>query len=113
LSSDDLRQFPCEPLKKIDRLWVKHSGGRFGFSVQKEMYLECGGVADGRYHKEAWQKLIKMNGWASGIKFDITSPNGHLPVEAFDWDGDGRGVGKNEWGLESRRRCLLLSHPDL
>ena len=24
-SADDLRQFPCEPLKKIDGLWVKHS----------------------------------------------------------------------------------------
>ena len=40
---EDLLNFPCEPLKAIDGLWVKHSGGKFGFSVQKEMYLECGG----------------------------------------------------------------------
>ena len=83
-SADDLRQFPCEPLKKVDGLWVKHSSGRFGFSVQKEMYLECGGIADGRYHKEAWQKFYKMSGWAGrfyeDFRFDISSPKGHLPV---------------------------------
>ncbi|HBL09870.1 MAG TPA: hypothetical protein DD379_00185 [Cyanobacteria bacterium UBA11162] len=29
------QQFPCEDLCIIDHLWVKYSGGRFGFSVQK------------------------------------------------------------------------------
>ena len=83
LDPDDLSQFPCEPLKKIDELWVKHSGGRFGFSVQKEMYLECGGVADGRYDAAAWRELCKMNGWDSRTKFDIASPNGHLPSNIY------------------------------
>ena len=63
LDPEDLLNFPCEPLKVIDGLWVKHSGGKFGFSVQKELYLECGGVLDGKYHKEAYLELYKLCGW--------------------------------------------------
>ncbi|MGB3765414.1 MAG: GUN4 domain-containing protein, partial [Phormidesmis sp.] len=79
--SDDLLQFPCKPLGTIDSLWVKHSGGKFGFSVQKDMYFECGGDPDGQYDGEAFNKLCKANGWtASGdVSFDIASPRGHLP----------------------------------
>ncbi len=77
---EDLHNFPCEPLKAIDGLWVKHSGGKFGFSVQKKMYVEdCGGVAKGEYDEGASSKFYKMAGWNEGIKFDIKSQNGHLP----------------------------------
>lgn len=83
--SEDLLNFPCEPLKVIDGLWVKHSGGKFGFSVQKEMYLEYGGVADGQYDKSgAFNKLCEVNGWKVdgkwvNVVFDTSSPKGHLP----------------------------------
>ena len=79
--SEDLLNFPCEPLKAIDGLWVKHSGGKFGFSVQKEMYLECGGIPDGKYYEEAWSKLCQMNGWDRVYKnLSLDSPRGHLPI---------------------------------
>ncbi|MGB3299125.1 MAG: GUN4 domain-containing protein [Phormidesmis sp.] len=83
--SDDLLQFPCKPLKVIDRLWVKHSDGRFGFSVQKDMYLKYGGVPNGQYHREAFNRLCEANGWtASGeVHFDAASPCGHLPFCRF------------------------------
>lgn len=84
-SSEELLNFPCEPLRMIDGLWVKHSSGKFGFSVQKNMYLDCGGVPDGKYHREAYEKFCKANGWMVkgkwvSLKFDIASPKGHLPV---------------------------------
>ena len=34
--------FPCADLCTIDRLWVKYSNGRFGFSVQKRIMSELG-----------------------------------------------------------------------
>ena len=82
---EEFLNFPCEELLMIDRLWVKYSDGRFGFSVQKELYLECGGVADGQYHPSAWESLCNTNGWIEGgdyasVKFDTSSCNGHLPV---------------------------------
>ena len=29
---------PCQILENIDKLWAKYSNGKFGFSVQKEIY---------------------------------------------------------------------------
>ena len=71
--------FPCEPLKAIDGLWVKHSGGKFGFSVQKELYLECGGVPDGKYRREAFSQFFKLSGWRKELRYNLESPRGHLP----------------------------------
>jgi hypothetical protein len=77
---EDLRNFPCEALRVIDGLWVEHSGGKFGFSVQKKMYVEeCGGVANGKYDSKAFRKFCETNEWDRSIKFDIRSPKGHLP----------------------------------
>ncbi|MCL2924425.1 MAG: GUN4 domain-containing protein [Trichodesmium sp. MAG_R04] len=38
LFQDDIDNLPCEDLLTIDRLWVKYSGGKFGFRVQKQIY---------------------------------------------------------------------------
>jgi hypothetical protein len=38
LSSEEINRLPCQDLQTIDRLWQKHSEGRFGFSVQKQAY---------------------------------------------------------------------------
>jgi hypothetical protein len=91
-STETLKNFPCADLRTIDQLWVKFSNGRFGFSIQKKIYLECGGKADGEYYKEAWEKFGDRVGWR--VKgnwidyFDVafnTSPyEGHLPVH---WEG--------------------------
>jgi hypothetical protein len=96
---EDLLNFPCESLMIIDGLWVKHSDSRFGFSVQTEIYIQGGGILDGNYHKEAWDKFCHTNGWrknenlASGpVVYDTASPNGHLPAlrkVAFFWGGCG------------------------
>ncbi|MEM9452240.1 MAG: GUN4 domain-containing protein, partial [Cyanobacteria bacterium P01_E01_bin.6] len=83
-SSNELLNFPCEELLAIDELWVKYSNGQFGFSVQKEIYLECGGIPDGQYDKEAWDKFCHTNEWKKNgkyvnVKFDTSSARGHLP----------------------------------
>lgn len=83
----ELLNFPCDELLAIDELWVACSSGKFGFSVQKDLYLSdaVGGVADGRYHEKAWAKFTAMNGWNKGIKYDISSPNGHLPKSGVSY----------------------------
>ncbi|HEY9605747.1 MAG TPA: GUN4 domain-containing protein, partial [Allocoleopsis sp.] len=42
LTVSALRNFPCQKLKRIDRLWLKYSEGRLGFSVQQQFYLQTG-----------------------------------------------------------------------
>ena len=48
-TENELLTFPCQDLLTIDRLWVKYSQERFGFSVQKQIYVKCGAKLDGNY----------------------------------------------------------------
>jgi hypothetical protein len=41
-----IEKFPCLDLRNIDHLWVKYSNGKFGFSVQKEIWQSCVSPAD-------------------------------------------------------------------
>ncbi|MEA5554236.1 GUN4 domain-containing protein [Anabaena cylindrica UHCC 0172] len=101
-TSDELLNFPCQDLRTIDQLWVKYSEGRFGFSVQKEIYLSVGGKADGKYDSDAWGKFVEKVGWKK-VTYDTKSPRGHLPI----------GV-SSTWGYaESVCVRSLLSHRDL
>jgi hypothetical protein len=105
-TSEELMTFPCKDLLQIDGLWVQHSQGRFGFSVQKKIYVACGGPLDGKYHIEPYADFFREVGWCEevsnpydGIKeifdkqtcmrpydkliFSTKAPKGHLPAS---WD---------------------------
>ncbi|MEL6500851.1 MAG: GUN4 domain-containing protein [Cyanobacteria bacterium J06623_1] len=47
IHGDVMLQFPCEDLQVIDKLWVQFSDGKFGFSVQTQIWLEVGGWLEG------------------------------------------------------------------
>lgn len=65
--SEDLQNFPCEELRTIDGLWVKHSQGHFGFSVQQQIYVECGATLDGKYPGDKiWEAFGDRVGWRKG-----------------------------------------------
>lgn len=78
LDIESIRQFLCKDLHTIDRLWVKYSKGRFGFSVQKEIWLEAGG----EMNVESYKKLGDCIGWRvneewiaySKVKWDASAP---------------------------------------
>jgi len=85
-----IKQFPCTDLRTIDQLWVKYSSGRFGFSVQKQIYQDCCGVQLNGKHpgKEIWVEFAGRVGWRQGdswvhdnyLTFNPSAPLGHLPV---------------------------------
>ncbi|MFN6513994.1 MAG: GUN4 domain-containing protein [Nostoc sp. CreGUA01] len=58
LTPDDIRKFPCEDLRIIDQLWVNYSNGHFGFSVQKKIYLEEGGLLEGSRTSSPFKKVL-------------------------------------------------------
>ncbi len=93
-TSDELLNFPCKDLLAIDRLWVKYSQGRFGFSVQKKIYVECGAQLDGKYlGDKMWQAFGDQVGWRvngswlsyTDVTFGTSAPNGHLPMVSFEF----------------------------
>jgi hypothetical protein len=60
LEPDDLENFPCEDLLAIDRLWVAASQGHFGFSVQKQIWQDCGSpMGPGK----DWDRFCDRVGW--------------------------------------------------
>ncbi|WP_413166818.1 GUN4 domain-containing protein [Capilliphycus salinus ALCB114379] len=89
------KEFPCSNLQMIDQLWVKYSGGRFGFSVQREIYVEkCGGklgedyfmnvfedggVFNDFYDQVGWRENKEIIYSYNELTFDISAPRGHLP----------------------------------
>ena len=87
IRDEELLNFPCTDLRTINQLWVKYSSERFGFSVQKKIYLEVGGKPDGKYYQEAWKKFGDRIGWRvkeswltyASMTFDTIAPLGHLP----------------------------------
>jgi uncharacterized caspase-like protein len=89
MEDEDMKNFPCEILRKLDSLWLENSNGKFGFSVQKKIYAEkCGGQLEGSYEEKAWNCLGDRVGWRVNGKWmetvqqttlDISAPSGHLP----------------------------------
>lgn len=89
---EDFLDFPCEHLNKIDELWIKYSNRKFGFSVQKNIYLDAGGKLYCISQKCWDESALKASstfqsniGWEyldnPNIKFNNfdNAPKGHLP----------------------------------
>ncbi|MBD3880901.1 GUN4 N-terminal ARM-like repeat domain-containing protein [Phormidium tenue FACHB-886] len=93
----EVEQFPVTDLQTINTLWVIYSEGKFGFSVQRELWLSTG---------KNWEALWSLIGWKSGnswtrypqeFTWNLSAPKGHLPLS-----NQLRGV---------RVIASLLSHP--
>ncbi len=95
IEARELKHFPCNVLLEINQLWMKYSGGKFGFSIQREIWLNCS-EDDGFEARR--QTFAKQVGWVGDnnrflnwkkLTFDITAPKGHLPVFYKNWKGGG------------------------
>lgn len=93
----EVDKFPVADLQTINALWLIHSQGKFGFSVQRELWLSL---------SKNWEKLWLTIGWKKGnswtrypnqFTWNLDAPKGHLPLS-----NQLRGV---------RVIASLLSHP--
>ncbi|PSN13460.1 hypothetical protein C7293_15885 [filamentous cyanobacterium CCT1] len=87
IRAEELLIFPCKDLKTIDALWVKYSDGKWGFTVQRRIYVECGAKLDGKYPGDkVWHEYCRRMGWQKGNSYvsysDLTfDPKNSLPGE--------------------------------
>lgn len=111
LRVEDIQKFPCNDLYIINQLWVQFSGGRFGFSVQRDIYINVGGKL-GRYDEGIWHNYCDHVKWREGgswinydnLTFDLTAASGHFP--RWDFVGQGWGYGFRIESFFSRiKRC--------
>lgn len=85
----DIRNFSCPDWRAMDRLWVKYSKGRFGFSVQKRIYQNLGGTKEvngqvfvAYYEAIGWKQKGEKDNLLlySQLTFNRNAPSGHLPA---------------------------------
>ncbi|WP_310418273.1 GUN4 N-terminal ARM-like repeat domain-containing protein [Chamaesiphon sp. OTE_8_metabat_110] len=93
----EVEQLPALDLHTIDTLWLAHSGGKFGFSVQSEMWMGMNKNWDKFWPKIGWKEGNNWTRYPGAFTWDLTAPRGHLPLS-----NQLRGV---------RVISALLSHP--
>jgi hypothetical protein len=93
----EVENFPIVDLQTINNLWVVHSEGKFGFSVQREIWLSLGKNWDNFWPKIGWKDGNNWTRYPNQFIWDLSAPKGHLPLS-----NQLRGV---------RVIASLLSHP--
>lgn len=93
----EVEQFPTVDLQTIDRLWLAYSEGKFGFSVQRRIWLSLGQNWDKLWPRLAWKDDNIWTRYPGGFVWDLSAPDGHLPLS-----NQLRGV---------RMMASLLTHP--
>ncbi|NEQ69094.1 MAG: protein kinase [Symploca sp. SIO2D2] len=89
LDTKDIRQFPCTDLSKIEQLWIHYSNERFGFSTQKQIWIELGGEL-GVYDPDVADHFRTTVGWSSNnnlqknITNQLSVPSGYFPLKVSD-----------------------------
>jgi hypothetical protein len=93
----EVDKFPVTDLHTIDRLWFVHSEGRFGFSVQRQIWLAQGQDFSKLWSKIGWKTEKNWTRYPHEFIWNASAPRGHLPLS-----NQLRGV---------RVIASLLSHP--
>ncbi len=76
----EVDQFPIADLQTINALWLIHSEGLFGFSVQKEIWLSVGKNWDKFWPKIGWKDGNNWTRYPQEFTWNLTAPKGHLPL---------------------------------
>ncbi|NDJ20897.1 hypothetical protein GS682_04400 [Nostoc sp. B(2019)] len=93
----EVENAPAVDLQTINNLWLVHSEGKFGFSVQREIWLSLGKNWDNFWSKIGWKSGNSWTRYPHEFTWDLSAPKGHLPLS-----NQLRGV---------RVMSSLLSHP--
>nr|WP_258560685.1 GUN4 domain-containing protein [Cylindrospermopsis raciborskii] len=70
-------------------MWLKYSQGKFGISVQQEIYKNLGGTK--QVDVNVWRSFGDRVGWRKqgswldyrDLNFSLSAPTGHLPPHLF------------------------------
>ena len=76
----EVAQFPALDLQTIDRLWFVYSEGKFGYSVQRRLWLSLGRDLSKLWLKIGWKKENNWTRYPEEFIWNLTAPLGHLPT---------------------------------
>nr|WGH12965.1 hypothetical protein Ycf53 [Echinothamnion sp.] len=76
----DIQFIPQEDLFILDLLWRIYSKGKFGFSVQKKIWIKNNKKWDKLWKQIKWLKQGVMKRYPQEFMWTIDAPEGHLPL---------------------------------
>jgi hypothetical protein len=76
----DIDSFSSTDLHTLNQLWLIHSEGRFGFSVQRQIWLSVGKDFSKLWHKIGWKTDNNWTRYPKEFTWDLSAPQGHLPL---------------------------------
>lgn len=76
----EVDNFPTTDLKTMDQLWYSYSQGKFGFSVQRKIWLSLGQDFPKLWTKIGWKKGNLWTRYPNEFIWDLSAPVGHLPL---------------------------------
>lgn len=72
--------FPATDLQTIDRLWRVYSEGKFGFSVQRKIWISVGKDFTKLWSKIQWKDGNNWTRYPNEFIWNLSAPEGHLPL---------------------------------
>ncbi|EAW35421.1 serine/threonine-protein kinase [Lyngbya sp. PCC 8106] len=87
IDANAIESLSCADLRELDQVWMKYSEGKFGLSIQKEIYLETGNPL-GKFQESSYHKFGDRIGWRkngdwleySDLTFDENALRGQFPT---------------------------------
>lgn len=76
----EVEQFPATDLQTINGLWLLHSQGKFGFSVQRKLWLSVGQDFTKLWPKIGWKTDNNWTQYPNQFTWNLSAPVGHLPL---------------------------------
>nr|YP_010985870.1 hypothetical protein RMF00_pgp149 [Grateloupia asiatica]WOL36788.1 hypothetical protein [Grateloupia asiatica] len=76
----DISLLPSKDLHVIDMLWRIYSRGKFGFSIQRQIWLTNNCNWETLWHKIGWKNQGTPRRYPNEFIWDTSAPKGHLPL---------------------------------
>ena len=76
----EVANLPTTDLITLDRLWLMSSAGKFGFSVQRRIWLSVGKDYTKLWHKIGWKSGNSWTRYPKEFTWNLSAPKGHLPL---------------------------------
>jgi hypothetical protein len=78
----EIKSIPVEDMETLDALWAAASNGKFGYRVQRQMWIQ---------NRKQWIRFFRAIDWVQGendiyrkwpqeFKYETSAPKGHLPL---------------------------------
>lgn len=76
----EIESLPVTDLQTINQLWLVHSENKFGFSVQRQLWLSVDKNWDALWPKIHWKSGKTWTRYPGEFTWDLSAPRGHLPL---------------------------------